>query len=431
MNTPPYLELNFQENGGLYQFDSIEQIRKFLSDEIKFWDWLNSIQNQTYRPIIGRLYSEIHNNLASTLNHLNNRNNYSTDTDFASTIKERLSHCFITKKIPISTSPLGEFINHQKDENLMQIAAGLCVYLDIENVLNGRDRYIFLEGANLIANFRMGLHPNTSAAYRTTITKAKNDLVAKVFEKMQQADDFLKGIEKENKEELDKFISEKIQEIEEQKTIHINDYNNIMPRAINSIAELEQTKKTYEEFMRLKAPVKYWSIKKRHHRHYSVGYGVVALAIVLAGIFLLQNTLSHASSMALNISNDIADIHVDASSEKIVQTKTTGEIAFDGLHYIYYPIFISSLLIILSLYFWILRLFVRLTLSEHHLSIDAHEKSIMTSTYLALSHKKLLDEKDRSLILTSLFRPTSDGFVKDDSSPDIMLSAMLSKYLSK
>jgi hypothetical protein len=50
-------------------------------------------------------------------------------------------------------------------------------------------------------------------------------------------------------------------------------------------------------------------------------------------------------------------------------------------------------------------------------------------TFLALAKSKSVEEKDRQLILTALFRPGSDGIVKDDAAPEV--GAMISTLLRK
>jgi hypothetical protein len=74
---------------------------------------------------------------------------------------------------------------------------------------------------------------------------------------------------------------------------------------------------------------------------------------------------------------------------------------------------------------------VRLFLSEHHLAINAEERATMALTYLALTADEKADEKERALVLASLFRPTADGIVKDDAAPDLAPGAILSKILAR
>ena len=66
--------------------------------------------------------------------------------------------------------------------------------------------------------------------------------------------------------------------------------------------------------------------------------------------------------------------------------------------------------------FWIIRITVKIALSNLHLSEDAHERVVMIQTYLAFVKETEVKEKDKELILSSLFRPSNIGIIKDESS---------------
>lgn len=66
--------------------------------------------------------------------------------------------------------------------------------------------------------------------------------------------------------------------------------------------------------------------------------------------------------------------------------------------------------------FWIIRITVKIALSNLHLSEDANERVVMIQTYLAFVKETEVKEKDKELILSSLFRPSNIGIIKDESS---------------
>ena len=69
------------------------------------------------------------------------------------------------------------------------------------------------------------------------------------------------------------------------------------------------------------------------------------------------------------------------------------------------------------------RLFVRMFRSYLHLSTDGAERVMMVRTYLSLlEQNRLLGSDDRQLILQALFRPASDGIVKDEGLPPLMFN---------
>lgn len=70
-------------------------------------------------------------------------------------------------------------------------------------------------------------------------------------------------------------------------------------------------------------------------------------------------------------------------------------------------------------------------MSEHHLGVDARSRESMAHTYLALlDNDGATDEKDRAIVLAALFRPVTDGLVKDDALPLISPAAILSRQLA-
>jgi hypothetical protein len=74
---------------------------------------------------------------------------------------------------------------------------------------------------------------------------------------------------------------------------------------------------------------------------------------------------------------------------------------------------------------WIVRIFVRLFLSNVHLHTDAKERETMVLTYLALLRRGTLPGvEERLFILDSLFRPSTTGIMKDDAVPLTAVEAL-------
>ena len=66
--------------------------------------------------------------------------------------------------------------------------------------------------------------------------------------------------------------------------------------------------------------------------------------------------------------------------------------------------------------FWIIRITVKIALSNLHLSEDANERVVMIQTYLSFINEGQINENDKNLILSSLFRSSNIGIIKDESS---------------
>ena len=64
-----------------------------------------------------------------------------------------------------------------------------------------------------------------------------------------------------------------------------------------------------------------------------------------------------------------------------------------------------------------LRLFVRMCMSCYHQARDAEERSKLASFYLSLFEKGVVSDKERALVINSLFSRADTGLLKRDSGP--------------
>jgi hypothetical protein len=146
--------------------------------------------------------------------------------------------------------------------------------------------------------------------------------------------------------------------------------------------------------MALRGPVEYWSKRQEHHKNFALGFGILSFILIVVG----------GSALALWASRVFGAIPDNGSPK--------------AWH-------LASLVIVAVFLTWAIRLLIRLFLSHSHLNTDAAERVVMTQTYLALlEENKLAEEKERSLILGALFRPASDGMVKEENIPHPMLEAL-------
>ena len=168
--------------------------------------------------------------------------------------------------------------------------------------------------------------------------------------------------------------------------------------AIDSIKAVELS---YIEAMRLQAPARYWRNKAKLHKlaekrardalwkFFPAALTVLAIAFITTSYLLLRPNDGHDAAVYVVVSAGLATFA--------------------------------------AVIFWIGRLLTRLYLSEHHLRKDAEEREVMATTYLALTRDQAADEKDRHIILTALFRNSSDGIVRDDGGSDGSLASALAR----
>jgi hypothetical protein len=151
--------------------------------------------------------------------------------------------------------------------------------------------------------------------------------------------------------------------------------------------EMEQLRKTFREEIALRAPADYWETKRKDHQLMGritggLSFAAIAGSAVGLGFFvhdLLSNTLPGVAPESWKV----------------------------------------AMLVLVGLFtVWGIRLVVRMFLSNLHLATDAAERVVMVRTYLSLLEgDRLSGGEDRQLILQALFRPASDGIVKDEGLP--------------
>lgn len=144
----------------------------------------------------------------------------------------------------------------------------------------------------------------------------------------------------------------------------------------------------YQEKLKLQAPAEYWSeVEKDYHKQgvnwmtASVIFTLVIIAALILTLALVPNLFSEDSHW------------IDVLKNSAIITVVT------------------------SIAVYILRLFVKMTMSSFHLSRDAKERNKLTYFYLSLIERKAVTDKERAIILNSLFSRADTGLLKGDSSP--------------
>lgn len=174
-----------------------------------------------------------------------------------------------------------------------------------------------------------------------------------------------------------------------------------LDEAKTRMAELEGL---YREKLRLEAPAKYWSKLEREYEEkgnkwvrWAVGSTLVLGMILTSILYLTPESLKGSLT------------NLDS-----VTIRST-----------------LILTVIVSTAIYLIRLFVKLATSAFHLARDAKERHTLANLYLSLSNEVKSCDKDREIILQSLFSRADSGLLKGDSSPAFPegLSSVIMKNL--
>jgi len=185
------------------------------------------------------------------------------------------------------------------------------------------------------------------------------------------------------------------------------DHKKAMRKANEQVKDISSLYETLNADYELRAPAKYWQSKAIEHKENEnkLGTNFFFYAIFCTIIVLIYfGALLYTSAQFYNI-----EIFATAVTKpEVPKTELPLQLSF----------LIAGLTLALStILIWGGRIFARMFLSEKHLRMDAEERAVMVETYLALIKEAAADKDDKTIILTSLFRPTEDGIVKDDAAP--------------
>lgn len=232
------------------------------------------------------------------------------------------------------------------------------------------------------------------------------NLVDAIKSKLERTEDELIII----KNNLEKMQLEN-QTIEEKK----EQFNEIFEKAEN----LDNKIKAVEDKAKLNASVSYWKAKQKSHKTKFWLFSAGAIGLIVSLVVILFMALNYHENQTninkqIEIINDINTTtkvqEISNNNNKLVEKSSLFDFEYSKLAWYILMIFASSSA------FWIIRITVKIALSNLHLSEDANERVVMIQTYLSFVNEGQIDENDKNLILSSLFRPSNIGIIKDESS---------------
>lgn len=166
--------------------------------------------------------------------------------------------------------------------------------------------------------------------------------------------------------------------------IEINEWKNNKENQINTLEE------TYKNKLQLEAPEKLWETRARKYRTNTIWWMVgliISIAILLAS----------SSILVLNIHDYLQG--------------TVKDIPFISKSFIYVA-FISFLI-------YIIRIIIKIIVSNQHMSMEYEQKAALTRFYQALVQDgKEVDKEEKIIIFNALFKKTDTGLIKTDNSND-------------
>ncbi len=188
--------------------------------------------------------------------------------------------------------------------------------------------------------------------------------------------------------------------------------NTILEKSSKLESDYTNAKEAVLKDLELQVSYNYWEEQVKSYTSKYWGYflgSMVSAIILLTFVFtFLQNNPLVINSTKSELS--IVKINSDTNStNKNMDSKD----AFQLWEY-------GFLILVTTMGVWLIRILIKITLSNYHLSVDANERVIMIKTYLSLLKEGSgFEANDKKVMLDNIFRPTNFGIIKDETSVTI------------
>lgn len=389
----PLFELDMGGNGGVFAPSTYDEIVVWIQQERGFWEWVAQSGN------VGNHKSLIDAPLASisrALQAANELRAYANDINAVrhrlEIVQRELRMTYVDAGFPHSSSPGGIKAGKLGQRSAEEAIGYMYAFIPSTIAFDGRSP---LAWRGLIEGLsdRFGFSAVPKESYDAALQSAsdlreklerelgdKKRAIGVMQRKFEALDKKIQATEAAQSEEFNKLVQQSKQEHEAALKAHEE--------------EMSALQAAFKENMTLRAPVAYWEEQRKSHTELAAKMGL-AVAVSMGCLTFLLGVIV---VWVLNTKKA-------GSSPEAWRVAVLGLIGVLGI--------------------WAVRLIVRLFLSHRHLSHDASERVTMVQTYLALYEGKTAPtEDDRKIVLGALFRPATDGIVKDEPIPNPALDVL-------
>lgn len=388
----PLFTLDLGENGGRFAPTNINQINAWIQVEQTFWSWINrngGNHDQGIKQALAQLNQAVNNVQQAPQHKDSNPQHYQ---QLILSIQNLLQDVFVQRKLPhSSTTPAKRIEAYRKDAGDVAASFFASVFVPPQQGHQFQPQELpawrgLIEG--LVERFNLASAPQ----------KSRKQAAEQSFEQLRVKAEQLLGEKTTTYDALHRdygSLADEIRTAAETQTTQFDTAQTQREGDFDKLVnehkqEMENLRKTFREEIALRAPAEYWETKREGH---------VLMARITGGLSFLG-----IGGAAALLSWFVHDLLRNTPPNTAPETWRVAVMVLIGLFTI-----------------WGVRLFVRMFLSHLHLTTDAAERVVMVRTYLSLLEgDRLASKEDRQLILQSLFRPASDGIVKDEDLPPSM-----------
>lgn len=250
-----------------------------------------------------------------------------------------------------------------------------------------------------------GLYQSSNYSYYPALFILKNELSSKNvsiknFEQktLRPVQDKLEQLLQEageNQQEITHFIEEKRKEVQDQVDKNIAEMDDYKSKVDDWEAEkhkeLYVLEDIYREKLRLEAPENLWNDRSKKYRKrakcWTIGLCAVSIILLLVIAWFIHSLHEFPKGI----------------TEKV--PFLSQQVLFIG---------------VISFFIYIIRVIVKIVMSNHHIAMEYEQKAALTRFYQALTYEGVeVDDNEKLIIMSALFSKVDTGLVKTSESVDL------------
>ena len=389
--------INFNENEAIFTFDELERI---INSNFTYWSSINDIAPNNFMSnwqdlkhkfnVINKYLFELEELNIDDINY-QIYNNLSSDREYGEQDKT-------IYKLSIA-SPI------DRDSEIRKIKSFVSFYTqqNQNNLVEAIKSYIYLSknpsyiGSYFSNSYEYKFYPalfllrKNFSNIKENLSDFETNIVAPITNKLRDI-----SIQSDKQyREITSFTEDKHNEIQKQFDKKVSEFTEFQ-KSLNEWQEEKQNKlndlqETYKNKLSLEAPEQLWNERAVEHQKRATRwtYFLIGAALALISALVLLVIVIHDYSLNI-IKKDLPFI-----SESFI------------------------LISVISFFIYIIRVLIKIVMSNHHLATEYKQKAALTRFYQALTKAGTnIDKDERLIIINSLFGKVETGLVKTDTSND-------------
>lgn len=400
--------IDFNECESIFTFDELEKV---IKNNFNYWNTISEKASSNFFLD----WQNLNNKIQSIRKYLSEINDLNTD-DINNYLYSNLSSSRETTEQGKFVYVLSVDSPIDRDLEIRKIKSFISFYINktADNLTDAIISYIYLfKNASYIGNYfssgyqyqfypALYLLRKELSSIGENISDFETNIVSPLATKLKEISDD----SDEQYREITAFVESKHNEIQQQfddKVAELKVFQDSMNHWQDEKKEkLDSLEETYKNKLSLEAPEQLWNERANEYlkkaRNWTIFLVITVIALILATgkLFLVIHNYS------LGIIKEIPFI-----SESFI--------------------FIS----VISFFIYIVRVLIKIVMSNHHLATEYKQKAALTRFYQSLTYAGTdIDKEERLIIINSLFSRIDTGLIKTDNLNDNeAILAILSKNI--